>query len=180
MVVGECQSNTSRYIRSFNMKPVQPFAPFDLVMLCCKVMTATTTHDWGVLHHLHTQPSLLLPHTQSLPARPQAGVLVGRRTLRRRPDCWQREDVWPEYRRSRRRDNGWRMRGECWTQLLLYLTHWQLLFFGFFVDFFSRQNKTFEVVDLGKCDRFFVILANETQHNVNKATEVKIRCRSGW
>lgn len=32
---------------------------------------------------------------------------------RRRPDFWQRDDVWPEYRRSRRRDNGRRRRGVC-------------------------------------------------------------------
>lgn len=32
--------------------------------------------------------------------------------LRRRPGCWQRGAVWPEYRRSRRRSSGRRRRGE--------------------------------------------------------------------
>lgn len=68
----------------------------------------------------------LHPPQQSLRARPQEGAWVGPQTPRRHPDCWQRDAVWPEYRRSRRRDSGRRRRGECssytavhWTQMFL-------------------------------------------------------------
>lgn len=68
----------------------------------------------------------LHPPQQSLRARPQEGAWVGPQTPRRHPDCWPRDAVWPEYRRSRRRDSGRRRRGECssytavhWIQMFL-------------------------------------------------------------
>lgn len=81
---------------------------------------------WNLLNCFFMFFVSLHPPQQSLRARPQEGAWVGPQTPRRHPDCWQRDAVWPEYRRSRRRDSGRRRRGECssytavhWTQMFL-------------------------------------------------------------
>lgn len=58
----------------------------------------------------------LLLLTQTLQSQRQAGVLPERQMLRRHPDCWQRDGVWLEYKRSRRRGNVRRRRGVCWEK----------------------------------------------------------------
>lgn len=42
---------------------------------------------------------------------------------RRRLDCWPRDDVWPESRRSRRSDSGRRRKGVCVCCFIFYPSH---------------------------------------------------------